>query len=112
MAKWCGKIGYAVTEETSPGVFIDRIEEHFAAGEMLRNTRRYEAQSESSNDEVKLNNQLSVVMDAYTMSQYSAMRYVEFMGALWKVTNVEIQTPRILITIGGAYHGETANGTA
>jgi hypothetical protein len=34
------------------------------------------------------------------------MLYVEFMGAKWKISNVEVQYPRLILTIGEVYNGE------
>ena len=32
------------------------------------------------------------------------MRYVEFMGAKWKISSVEVQYPRLILTVGGVYN--------
>jgi hypothetical protein len=36
------------------------------------------------------------------------MRYVEFMGTKWKITNIEVQYPRLTLSIGGEYNGQQA----
>ena len=46
------------------------------------------------------------------MTQHcSSMVYVELMGEKWKVTDVEIQYPRLILSIGGVYNGEQARTT-
>jgi hypothetical protein len=30
------------------------------------------------------------------------------MGANWKITNVEVEFPRIILTLGGVYNGDTS----
>ena len=60
------------------------------------------------NDDLVLNNQLSIVADAYANQHFFAIRYVRWMGALWKITNVEVQRPRLLLTVGGVYNGPEA----
>lgn len=32
------------------------------------------------------------------------MRYAEFGGVKWKVTDVKVQYPRLILTFGGIYH--------
>jgi len=104
MAKFYGPIGYAVTEETSPGVWKEKITEKNYYGDVIRNTRRWQAGS-GINDDLEINNQLSIVSDPYAQTHFHTMRYVTWMGSRWKVTNVEVQFPRLLLTIGGVYNG-------
>jgi hypothetical protein len=33
------------------------------------------------------------------------MRYVEWAGVRWDVTDVEVQRPRLILRLGGVYHG-------
>ena len=107
MAKYYGEVGYAVTQETRPGIWEETIVERSYYGDVIRNTRRLES-GESVNDDVVLNNSISIVADPYAHQNMLAIRYIKWMGALWKVTNVEVQSPRLLLTIGGVYHGPTA----
>lgn len=39
------------------------------------------------------------------------MRYIEFMGAKWKITNIEVQYPRLILTVGGVYNESTTDAT-
>lgn len=104
MAKWYGKIGYAKTVETDPGVWDDLIEEREYYGDLTRNARRLQS-ADKVNDDVVVINQLSIVSDPYAMNNFYSMRYAEFMGAKWKIDNVEVQYPRLLLTLGGVYNG-------
>ncbi|UNI72546.1 MAG: hypothetical protein [Chaetfec virus UA24_144] len=103
--KFYGVIGYAVTKETSPGVWTESITERNYTGDVLRNTKRY-VNTEQLNDNISLSNTFSVVADAFAYQNFFAIRYVKWMGAAWKVDTVEIQRPRLLLTIGGVYNGE------
>ena len=103
MAKFYGSIGYATTEKTRPGVYEDTITELPYYGDVLRNTRRYE-KGESINDNLTLNNMVSIVADAYAIQNFSKIRYINWMEAKWKVTNVEVQRPRLILTIGGVFN--------
>ena len=105
MAKFYGKIGYAVTEETTPGVWVEQITERSYYGDIVRNTRRLQA-SENLNDNINISNEISIVADPYANQNFQLMRYVEFMGAKWKISNVEVKYPRLILTIGGLYNGE------
>lgn len=104
MARWYGKIGYADVIETNPGVWEEQIVEHAYSGDMYRNTRLLQS-SGDINDNINVANQISFVADPYANNHIYSMRYVEFQGAKWKISNVEVQHPRIILTIGGLYNG-------
>ena len=105
MAKWYGVIGYAATVETDPGVWEETITERSYYGDTIRNTRMLQNSGEV-NDNVNISNQISIVADPYANQNIYAMRYIEFMGTKWKITNVDVQYPRLILTIGGLYNGE------
>lgn len=107
MAKFYGAIGYAETVETRPSIWQETVIERSYYGDITRNTRRLE-NGESVNDNVVISNNVSVVADPYAYQHFFAIRYVQWMGTAWKVTNVEVQSPRLLLTIGGVYNGQTA----
>lgn len=104
MAKWFGVIGFAVTTETVPGVWEDDIVEHGYYGDLFRNSRRL--QSAGVNDDIVVSNEISIVADQFADQHFHSIRYVEFMGAKWKVSNVEVQRPRLILTLGGVYNGQ------
>lgn len=111
MAKFCGKIGYIKDVETDPGIWEEQAIERQYYGDVTRNTSRYQSQSESVNDNITLNNTISIVADPYANENFQHMRYVVYMGAKWKITNAEVQFPRIILTIGGLYNGNTSRTT-
>lgn len=104
MAKFYGKIGYAEMVETTPGVHKERITEREYFGDLTRNIRRLQS-GDKVNDDVNVSNEISIVADPFANQNFHSMRYVEFMGAKWKITNVEVQHPRLILTIGGVYNG-------
>ena len=111
MAKFYGTIGYAETYEgigDEEGIRKDRNIERPYYGDATRNTRRWENGSDI-HDNLQINNQISIVADAYAWEHFFAMKYIRWMGTLWKVTNVEVQRPRLLITIGDVWNGERKN---
>jgi hypothetical protein len=107
MAKFYGKIGYAETVETNPGVWQEQITERSYFGDLGRNTRMLQSSSQL-NDNINISNEISIVADPFANQNFHLMRYVEFMGAKWKITNVEVKYPRLILTVGGVYNGEQA----
>lgn len=105
MAKWFGRIGYAETVETAPGVWEEQITVREYYGDLTRNTRRLQT-ADKINDDININNELSIVSDPYAIDHFCSMRYAEFMGAKWKITNVEVQYPRLILSLGGLYNGQ------
>lgn len=107
MAKWFGVIGFAETVETKPGVWEERITERKYYGDVIRNTRRLQS-TDQLNDDINIANEISIVADPFATYHFFAMRYVEYMGARWKVTNVEVQHPRLNLSVGGLWNGAQA----
>ncbi len=106
MAKFYGVIGYADTVETSPGVWEEQIVTRRHVGDLNRNSRRLES-SGNLNDNINISGEISIVADPYAMNNFHKMRYVEFMGAKWKVSSVDASTrPRLILTLGGLYNGQ------
>lgn len=104
MAKYYGKIGYNESVETTPGVWEEKITERSYYGDVVRNARRLQS-TDKVNDDINVNNEINIVADPYAMNNFHSMRYVEFMGAKWKVSNIEVQYPRLILTLGGLYNG-------
>lgn len=103
MAKFYGSVGYIVTSETAPGVWTENVTERKYFGDILKLTRRWQA-GENLNDDLTINNLISIIADPFAYQNFHAMRYIEWMGAFWKITNVEVQRPRLILTIGGVYN--------
>lgn len=104
MSKFFGKIGFSDTVETYPGVYEEQITERDYYGDMLRNSRRLQS-TDKVNDDINISNEISVLSDPYLDHSFHAIRYVVFMGTKWKVTNVEVAYPRLILTLGGIYNG-------
>lgn len=108
MAKFYGKIGYVQTVEKvvdgrSTGVFEEQVIERSYYGDLYRNTRRLQS-SEQLNNNIVISNEISIISDPYAQQNFHAIRYAEFMGTKWKVTNVEVQYPRLNLTLGEVYN--------
>lgn len=107
MAKFYGNIGYGESVEVSNGVWEDQITERPYYGDVVRNTRQLEAGDKVNND-LTVGNSISIVADAYANGHFFAIRYIYWQGARWIVSDVEVQAPRLILRLGGLYHGPTS----
>ena len=104
MSKYYGAIGYSVTSEIRPGVYDQTVIERLYTGDILQNQRRWES-GELMNDDLNVSNRVSIVADDYAYENVGNMRYVRFLGTTWKVKTVEVNRPRLIISLGGVYNG-------
>ena len=104
MAKFYGKVGYGISKETAPGVWVDEIVERPYYGELVRNTRKMQM-SDKVIDDINIANEISILADPFARDNFQYMRYVEFMRVKWKVTTIDVQFPRLILSIGGLYNG-------
>ena len=105
MAKFYGVIGFEEHQETKPGVYEPIITKRYYSGDILRTSRRHEP-NEQLNDNINISNQFSIVADQYAYNHVYSMKYLVYMGAKWKITDVEIQHPRFQLSVGGLYNGD------
>ena len=112
MAKFFGVVGFAekpkegIGEEegiVKPTVIIER---RYFGDVIQKSYQRYE-QGSDINDDLNIRNMISIMADAYAQNHFSNIKYVEWMGARWKVTDIEVQRPRLILTVGGVYNGPT-----
>lgn len=107
MAKFSGKIGFAIDDEKRPGVFEPDIVERTYYGDVIRDSRRWN-DGESVNDTLTIRNEFSVVSDAFIKENLPAMRYIKYLGTAWQIASFELTPPRIKLSIGGVWNGPTA----
>jgi hypothetical protein len=108
MARFHGKVGYGTSTEGASGVWEDTIEEREYYGDVVRNTRTL-SEGENLNKDLSVQNSISIVADAYANEHFFAIRYVEWAGERWTVSDVEVQRPRLILRLGEVYDGPTAN---
>lgn len=106
MAKFHGVLGFVRTEETKPGVWQEVVHEREAVGDYVQNYQRWTT-TNNVNDDLVLSNQVSILADDYVMYNASYLRWIEFKGQKWKVVGLDQRFPRLILTIGGVYNGDT-----
>ncbi len=111
MTRFFGRIGYGESVETAPGVWEDVIVERSYYGDVIRNARNLR-EGENLNFDLSVQNSIRIVADAYANEHFFNIRYVEWAGALWTVSSVEVQSPRLLLRLGEVYNGPTAGVAA
>lgn len=107
MARFHGRVGYGHATDMGHGVFEDVITERSYFGDVVRDNRNLN-DNQKVNFDLTVTNSISILADAYANENILAIRYVEWAGALWTVSNVEVQRPRLLLRLGGVYNGPTA----
>lgn len=103
MAKYFGVIGYEVTEEVEPGIYVESFVEKQYYGDIIRNSRRLQDVNKV-NPDVTISNQFSIVADPFANNHFHEMRYIEYMGTKWKITDIEVEYPRLILSVGGIYN--------
>lgn len=107
MAKYYGMVGYALTmEDDGSGVYSPRIVERPYYGDLIRNTKKNQP-GEGVNDNITIQNDISIVADMYAYQNFHQIRYVTFMGTRWTVQSIDVQRPRLILSVGGVYTGQT-----
>ncbi len=104
--KFYGSVGFVEVEEKRPGVKTLTPTEHMYSGDVMKRSIRYQS-AESVNDSIGVQQQISIVADPYARNHVGSMRYVKWMGTAWKITDVSVQYPRLILTLGGTYNGAT-----
>ncbi len=104
MAKFCGTIGYSKTEETSPDVWTEVIKEiSNVKGNVLKFSNRWE-KGNGVNDDISISNKISIIADSFLLENIQTMRYVTWMGVKWKISDISVEYPRLIISLGGIFN--------
>lgn len=108
MAKWSGQIGFVRTVEdpVGSGNWVDKITLKRYKGDVTRVSQRWQS-ADKVNDDLTINNQLSIVANPYLLKNFDAIKFVKFMNSWWKVSSITMDYPRLTLEIGGVYNGET-----
>lgn len=107
--KFSGKVGFWITDhETKPGVYEPMIVEKSYVGDVQKNTRRFQSVENQQNENLVVNNRLSIISDLYMKKYWGSIKYVLWNGVKWKVISIDIESyPRVILELGGVYNGKT-----
>lgn len=103
MARYHGYVGYAIDVEAYPGVWEEQISEHEYFGDVIKNRMNIQ-QNSNVNAKITISNSISIIADPFAYEHVYAMRYVTYLNKKWIITNIDIQRPRLILTIGGLYN--------
>lgn len=103
--RFFGKVGFIRTVETTPGVWTESVTERNYYGDVVKNVRKW-SNGEGVNDNIDIQNSISIVADSFAIENLAMMKYVEWMGTDWKISSMDIEYPRIILSIGGVYNGQ------
>lgn len=108
MARYYGMVGYgeSVEEPIGSGVWKDVVVEFPYTGDVIRDTRKLDT-ADKLNDDISVGNSISILADKYAIDHYFKIKYVHWMNVRWKVTSVEVKSPRLILSLGSVYNGPT-----
>lgn len=104
MAKFSGPIGFSASVETALGVWSEQITERTYTGNILRDVKTWDANS-NVNDDLRLRARISIIADPFATDNVDSIKYVTWQGVKWRVSSVERQHPRLILTLGEVYNG-------
>lgn len=104
MARFSGLVGYVIQQETTPGVWTPVENPRKMKGDIIRQSST-NSSSGNLNDDVTLNHRISLIGDAYAFDNYFNIKWVKIDTMKWKVVNIEIERPRIIVSLGGVWNG-------
>lgn len=108
MTKFYGDVGFVETTQTSSGIWEPVCTPRKYFGDIVRNQRRYQDNAQGVNDNLNISIEVSILGDDYAYDNYGNIRWVEFRGVKWKVTWINLEYPRITLTLSGIYNENEA----
>ena len=103
--RYYDKIGFWIDDvEKEPGIYSSFMEERYYVGDIIEMRHRWESSSHQ-NDNLKMNNRISIISDLYLNQHLFSIKYATFMGSKWKVTSVDVKYPRVILDLGEVWNG-------
>lgn len=101
--KYYGEIGFGITVETARDVWEQQIVRKRYSGDVIQFSKRWE-NGETLNDNLRITNKISVVGDPFAFEHFQEILYLTWMKTKWKVIDVSVEYPRLLLGLGGVYN--------
>lgn len=102
MSRFSGKLGFVMTNETEEGVWLENIVELPVKG-TIRSLYVRNDNSASVNTNLRLTNEISILMDTKIEYYLESLKYVVWKGSKWEVQSIGVNYPRLTINLGGPY---------
>lgn len=102
MSRFSGKLGFVMTRETEEGVWLEDFVELPVKG-TIRSLYVRNDNSSSVNTNLRLTNEISILMDSKIQTYIQTLKYVVWKGSKWEVQSIGVSYPRLTINLGGLY---------
>lgn len=102
MSRFSGKLGFVMTHETEEGVWLENVVELPVKG-TIRSLYVRNDNSSSVNTNLRLTNEISILMDSKIKAYLETLKYVVWKGSKWEVQSIGVNYPRVTINLGGLY---------
>ena len=102
MSRFSGKLGFVMTHETDEGVWLEEFVELHVKG-TIRSLYVRNENSASANTNLRLTNEISILMDTKIKTYLETLKYVVWKGSKWEVQSIGVNYPRLTINLGGLY---------
>lgn len=105
MTRFKGKVGFVIKGNYVDDVRKPLVVEREYTGDILNETMNY-VQEEKVFDDKSFSERITILADTYAQEKYTDIRYVIKAGSRYNVTSVQVSRPRLILSLGGLYHGE------
>ena len=111
MAKMYTVVGYVETVETERGIHETQVTTRECVVDVLRLSKSWESSKDGVNDNINVNNEFSMLADPYALAHFHSMKFINLWGTPWEIKSVAVEYPRLKLSVGGVYNGDT-NGSS
>lgn len=102
MSRFSGKLGFINIRETEEGVWLEDRNEIPVKG-TIRSLYVRNDNSSSVNTNLRLTNEVSILLDSKIQTYLETLKYVVWKGSKWEVQSIGVNYPRLTINLGGLY---------
>lgn len=104
--KEVGFIGFKFTQNNGHGVWKPtKVEKKYYLD--VNRVSWYNRDSQQTvNGTFTINNSVSVLLNPFLLEHYTQIEWIEIHGTKWKVSSVDLEPPRITLSIGERYASE------
>lgn len=113
MSLFYGSIGFVETveEPVGSGIWVEKPIEKQYRGEVSKYGKRWDSGSQQINPNLTITNTISIVADPFLSNHLYSLRYIKWLGGYWEVSSVDVEFPRLILSIGGVYNGPTVESS-